>query len=155
MYVVIPACPVALPCARAPVDFAQCADEPRHCQDEARIYVQSEDEPIRTLLETRVTKDDGYQKQQGETGSCGTNWRMGHAENCADTLIVWTEQNGTDMALSFQEAEGCGAIWYALMLGAAWGGKLLITLPGTSSVRCNHALLRFQELVSPLLPKRV
>lgn len=60
--------------------------------DEARIYVQSEDEPIRTLLETRVTKDDGYQKQQ-------------------DTLIVWTEQNGTDMALSFQEAEGCGAIW--------------------------------------------
>ncbi|KAL1625582.1 Platinum sensitivity protein [Neofusicoccum ribis] len=79
--------------------------------DEARIYVQSEDEPIRTLLETRVTKDDGYQKQQGETGSCGTNWRMGHAENCADTLIVWTEQNGTDMALSFQEAEGCGAIW--------------------------------------------
>ncbi|KAB2578443.1 Uncharacterized protein DIS24_g3969 [Lasiodiplodia hormozganensis] len=60
--------------------------------DEARIYVQSEDEPIRTLLETRVTKDDGYQKQQ-------------------DTLIVWTEPNGTDMALSFQEAEGCGAIW--------------------------------------------
>lgn len=28
-----------------------------------------------------------------------------------DTLIVWTEPNGTDMALSFQEAEGCGAIW--------------------------------------------
>ncbi|KAF2144112.1 uncharacterized protein K452DRAFT_153248 [Aplosporella prunicola CBS 121167] len=60
--------------------------------DEAKIFVQSEDEPIRTLLETRITKDDGYQKQQ-------------------DTLIVWTEQNGTDMALSFQEAEGCGAIW--------------------------------------------
>ncbi|OJD36122.1 uncharacterized protein BKCO1_1300057 [Diplodia corticola] len=60
--------------------------------EEARIYVQSEDEPIRTLLETRVTKDDGYQKQQ-------------------DTLIVWTEPNGTDMALSFQEAEGCGQIW--------------------------------------------
>ena len=29
-----------------------------------------------------------------------------------DTLIVWTEVNGTDMALSFQEAEGCAAIWY-------------------------------------------
>ncbi|CAG8224360.1 unnamed protein product [Penicillium nalgiovense] len=27
------------------------------------------------------------------------------------TLIVWTEQNGTDMALSFQEAEGCAVIW--------------------------------------------
>lgn len=31
-----------------------------------------------------------------------------------DTLIVWTESNGTDMALSFQEAEGCAAIWSVL-----------------------------------------
>lgn len=44
------------------------------------------------LLETKIAKDDGYQKQQ-------------------DTLIVWTEANGTDMALSFQEAEGCAVIW--------------------------------------------
>ena len=29
----------------------------------------------------------------------------------ADTLIVWTETSGIDMALSFQEAEGCAAIW--------------------------------------------
>lgn len=64
----------------------------RLVNDEARICVQSEDEPERKLLETKISKDDGYQKQQ-------------------DTLIVWTEQNGTDMALSFQEAEGCGAIW--------------------------------------------
>ncbi len=28
-----------------------------------------------------------------------------------DTLIVWTEPNQTDMALSFQEAEGCAVIW--------------------------------------------
>ncbi|KAE9970801.1 hypothetical protein BLS_000034 [Venturia inaequalis] len=60
--------------------------------DEARIHVQSEDEPDRTLLETKIAKDDGYQKQQ-------------------DTLIVWTESNVTDMALSFQEPEGCAAIW--------------------------------------------
>ncbi|KAL8905833.1 MAG: hypothetical protein Q9171_006517 [Xanthocarpia ochracea] len=60
--------------------------------DESKIYVESEDQPERTLLETRITKDDGYQKQQ-------------------DTLIVWTESTGTDMALSFQEAEGCAAIW--------------------------------------------
>ncbi|GAB7360195.1 hypothetical protein MBLNU230_g7956t1 [Neophaeotheca triangularis] len=59
---------------------------------DARIRVQSEDDPNRTLLETRINKDDGYQKQQ-------------------DTLIVWTEANGVDMALSFQEAEGCSAIW--------------------------------------------
>jgi len=63
--------------------------------DEARIHVRSEDEPERTLLETKITREDGYQKQQ-------------------DTLIVWTEQSVTDMALSFQEAEGCTAIWYEL-----------------------------------------
>lgn len=61
-------------------------------ENEARIVVQSEDDPQRALLETRITKDDGYQKQQ-------------------DTLIVWTETNGIDMALSFQEAEGCAMIW--------------------------------------------
>ncbi|EFR04344.1 hypothetical protein MGYG_07353 [Nannizzia gypsea CBS 118893] len=60
--------------------------------DEPKILVQSEDQPDRMLLETRITREDGYQKQQ-------------------ETLIVWTEQNGTDMALSFQEAEGCGVIW--------------------------------------------
>ena len=61
-------------------------------QDEPKIYVESEDQPERMLLETKIAKDDGYQKQQ-------------------DTLIVWTEANGTDMALSFQEAEGCAVIW--------------------------------------------
>ncbi|KAI9752655.1 MAG: hypothetical protein M4579_005549 [Chaenotheca gracillima] len=60
--------------------------------DEPRIHVESEERPEHTLLETRISKEDGYQKQQ-------------------DTLIVWTESNGTDMALSFQEAEGCAAIW--------------------------------------------
>ena len=63
-------------------------------QEEAKIVVLSEDDQTRQLLETRISKDDGYQKQQ-------------------DTLIVWTEQNGTDMALSFQEPEGCANIWYA------------------------------------------
>ncbi|KAF9894073.1 Platinum sensitivity protein [Aspergillus nanangensis] len=60
--------------------------------DEPRIYVESEDEPNRVLLLTKISKDDGYQKQQ-------------------ETLIVWTETNGTDMALSFQEADGCAVIW--------------------------------------------
>ncbi|ETN46503.1 uncharacterized protein HMPREF1541_00688 [Cyphellophora europaea CBS 101466] len=60
--------------------------------DEPRVFVESEDQPERMLLETKIRKDDGYQKQQ-------------------DTLIVWTESNGTDMALSFQEAEGCAVIW--------------------------------------------
>lgn len=60
---------------------------------EPRVFVESEDDPKRVLLETHVQKEDGFQKQQ-------------------ETLIVWQEP-GThlDMALSFQEAEGCSAIW--------------------------------------------
>ena len=79
-------------------------------QDESKIYVESEDSPERLLLETKITKDDGYQKQQGERA-----WRqrrvcmVAHVD--ADTLIVWTESSGIDMALSFQEAEGCATIW--------------------------------------------
>ncbi|KAI9804447.1 MAG: hypothetical protein M1825_001346 [Sarcosagium campestre] len=61
-------------------------------EDEPRIHVESEDTPERILLETKISKDDMYQKQQ-------------------DTLIVWTEPNGVDMALSFQEADGCAMIW--------------------------------------------
>ncbi|OGE56819.1 hypothetical protein PENARI_c002G11658 [Penicillium arizonense] len=60
--------------------------------EEPRIFVESEDQPNRILLQTKIGKDEGYQKQQ-------------------ETLIVWTEPNGTDMALSFQEAEGCAVIW--------------------------------------------
>lgn len=59
---------------------------------DARVIVVSEEDPSRHLLETRIGKDDGYQKQQ-------------------ETLIVWTENNVTDMALSFQEAEACAGIW--------------------------------------------
>jgi len=33
--------------------------------DEARIFVQSEDDNQRMLLETRISRDDGYQRQQG------------------------------------------------------------------------------------------
>ncbi|KAE8224253.1 hypothetical protein CF319_g2831 [Tilletia indica] len=44
------------------------------------------------ILKSRVLRDDVYQRQ-------------------AETLVVWTEADGTDMALSFQEAEGCHELW--------------------------------------------
>ena len=31
------------------------------------IVVESEDQPDRMLLDTRIVKDDGYQKQQGRS----------------------------------------------------------------------------------------
>lgn len=79
-------------------------------QEEAKILVASEDDPNRQLLETRISKDDGYQKQQGRRRH---HAQVGQWLTLTDTLIVWTEQNGTDMALSFQEPEGCASIWYA------------------------------------------
>ncbi|TAQ85213.1 hypothetical protein B7494_g6455 [Chlorociboria aeruginascens] len=61
-------------------------------REEPRLFVESEDEPDRVLMETKITKEDMFQKQQ-------------------DTLIVWTEPSTLlDMALSFQESDGCGAI---------------------------------------------
>ena len=39
-------------------------------------------------------------------------WRLAKTHDVTDTLIVWTESSGVDMALSFQEADGCAAIWY-------------------------------------------
>ncbi|KAM0284586.1 hypothetical protein ACHAQH_001952 [Verticillium albo-atrum] len=71
--------------------FMQQSEE-GHPRD-PRVYVESEDQPERLLLETKICKEDGFQKQQ-------------------ETLIVWTEpSSGIDMALSFQEAEGCHLIW--------------------------------------------
>ncbi|KAJ2972586.1 hypothetical protein NUW58_g9154 [Xylaria curta] len=68
------------------------ASEDGHQRD-AQVIVESEDQPDRILLKTRICKEDGFHKQQ-------------------ETLIVWTEPtNGVDMALSFQEAEGCAMIW--------------------------------------------
>ncbi|PBP24065.1 suppressor of Mek1 [Diplocarpon rosae] len=62
-------------------------------QEEPRVIVQAEEKPDVILLETRICKEDSFQKQQ-------------------DTLIVWTEPTtSVDMALSFQEGEGCAAIW--------------------------------------------
>jgi len=34
-----------------------------------------------------------------------------HATTPSDSLIVWTEPDGADYALSFQDAEGCAEVW--------------------------------------------
>lgn len=44
------------------------------------------------LLESQILPDTAYQKQQ-------------------ETLIVWSEGENTDLALSFQEKAGCDEIW--------------------------------------------
>lgn len=66
------------------------------------------------LLSAKVEKEDIYARQQGMSLSGffrpdGTERR---ALTHEDTLIVWTEPHtNLDIALSFQDAEGCDDIW--------------------------------------------
>ncbi|KAK9718188.1 Platinum sensitivity protein, variant 2 [Basidiobolus ranarum] len=64
-----------------------------YIEDKQELYLHVLSEEDNTLLlNSKVMKGDVYQKQQ-------------------DTLIVWTETSGQDLALSFQEAEGCTEAW--------------------------------------------
>lgn len=47
-----------------------------------------------------------------------------------DTLIVWTDPEGVDMALSFQEADGCGIVWLAAA-AASLHSDVLTPVSGT------------------------
>ncbi|KAG0001725.1 Platinum sensitivity protein [Entomortierella chlamydospora] len=70
-----------------------CSCEFNQDKSEGTLIVHSEDEEDKVLLNSRIrVGEELYQRQQ-------------------DTLIVWTEDSGEDLALSFQEAEGCGEIW--------------------------------------------
>lgn len=66
------------------------APQPQPCQFVVVVSENLESEDI--LLASKVVKEEVYQRQQ-------------------DTLVVWTEPTGVDMALSFQEAEGCNEVW--------------------------------------------
>ncbi|KAF9113994.1 Platinum sensitivity protein [Mortierella sp. AM989] len=70
-----------------------CSCEFNQDKSEGTLIVHSEDEEDRVLLRSRIrVGEDLYQRQQ-------------------ETLIVWSEDDGEDLALSFQEAEGCAEIW--------------------------------------------
>ncbi|KAI5463797.1 component of IIS longevity pathway SMK-1-domain-containing protein [Mariannaea sp. PMI_226] len=78
-----------------------------------RVIVESEDQPERLLLETKIQREDGFQKQQGMLRN-PSRLSLDIPANlfAAETLIVWQEPgSGVDMALSFQEPEGCAMIW--------------------------------------------
>ena len=71
------------------------------------------------LLHAPVIKEDVYQRQQ-------------------ETLVVWTALDGTDVALSFQELEGCNEVWdfitevqnhFVLSRGMEYGKTLAAELP--------------------------
>ncbi|KAF9464813.1 component of IIS longevity pathway SMK-1-domain-containing protein [Collybia nuda] len=60
--------------------------------NEALLIARSERNYNEIILSTAIRSNDVYQRQQ-------------------DTLIVWTEPDGVDYALSFQDPEGCAEVW--------------------------------------------
>lgn len=59
---------------------------------EAALVAKAESNMSEIILKTTIRSSDVYQRQQ-------------------DTLIVWTEPDGVDYALSFQDPEGCMELW--------------------------------------------
>ncbi|OCH94520.1 DUF625-domain-containing protein [Obba rivulosa] len=60
--------------------------------NEALLIARAEVDFNHVILSTTIRSNDVYQRQQ-------------------DTLIVWTEPDGVDYALSFQDPEGCSEVW--------------------------------------------
>jgi hypothetical protein len=61
-------------------------------------------------MENAIIKKDVYQRQQGNN----TESKMRLFGWILETLIIWTELDGTDYALSFQDEKGCNEIWYEM-----------------------------------------
>ncbi|KAI0050231.1 DUF625-domain-containing protein [Auriscalpium vulgare] len=59
---------------------------------EALLVARAESDYNQIILKTTIRSSDVYQRQQ-------------------ETLIVWTEPDGIDYALSFQDPEGCAEVW--------------------------------------------
>ncbi|KZT06517.1 DUF625-domain-containing protein [Laetiporus sulphureus 93-53] len=62
-------------------------------ETEAFLVARSETNQDQIILQTAIRAHDVYQRQQ-------------------DTLIVWTEPDGVDYSLSFQDPDGCAEVWH-------------------------------------------
>lgn len=99
--------------------LGQVPDAPSAPGHEYILVVNESLESDDYLLHAPVIKEDVYQRQH-------------------DTLVVWTDLEGQDMALSFQEMEGCNEVWdfmtevqqhYALSHGLEFGRAEQEALP--------------------------
>ncbi|KAF8897883.1 component of IIS longevity pathway SMK-1-domain-containing protein [Infundibulicybe gibba] len=85
---------------------------------EALLIARSERNYSQVILSTAIRSNDVYQRQQ-------------------DTLIVWTEPDGVDYALSFQDPEGCAEVWSFILevqRHMNGGGTLAATSNGPPTV---------------------
>ena len=87
--------------------FGQFAEE----TNEALLIARSERNYNIIILSTTIRSSDVYQRQQGESYQTLPPRPDLAPTIPAETLIVWTEPDGVDYALSFQDAEGCSEVW--------------------------------------------
>ncbi|KAL4076285.1 component of IIS longevity pathway SMK-1-domain-containing protein [Scleroderma citrinum] len=104
--------------------------------NQAFLIARSEADLDRIILSTAIRSNDVYQRQQ-------------------DSLIVWTEPDGADYALSFQDAEGCAEVWNFIIevqrhLNAEDQG-LGSSSPGGDHSATTATILRTGHLPSPQL----
>lgn len=88
--------------------------------NQAFLIARSEADFDKIILSTAIRSNDVYQRQQGVPSflhlcriyfcKCA-RFIYAHATPLSDSLIVWTEPDGADYALSFQDAEGCAEVW--------------------------------------------
>lgn len=78
-------------------------------ENEALLIARAEADYQHVILSTTIRASDVYQRQQGEFYR--TIEAFTSSDHVQDTLIVWTEPDGVDYALSFQDPEGCAEVW--------------------------------------------
>ncbi|KAG0703908.1 component of IIS longevity pathway SMK-1-domain-containing protein [Suillus ampliporus] len=104
--------------------------------NQAFLIARSEIHFDKLILTTRIRTTDVYQRQQ-------------------DTLIVWTEPDGADYALSFQDAEGCAEVWNFIIEVQRHMNVVGESSVGSSSPRSEHsttaAIIRSGHLPQPEL----
>ncbi|KZT29424.1 DUF625-domain-containing protein [Neolentinus lepideus HHB14362 ss-1] len=71
---------------------AFCSPYQEGPSEDAYLIARAEVDPQTVILQTTIRASDVYQRQQ-------------------ETLIVWTEPDGIDYALSFQDPDGCLEVW--------------------------------------------
>lgn len=104
-------------------------------ENEAFLIARSEADFNQVILTTTIRSSDVYQRQQ-------------------DTLIVWTEPDGVDYALSFQDPDGCSEVWNFIQdvqRHLTAGGLSSSPLVGPEPSMVANALMRGGGLPKPAL----
>lgn len=81
--------------------------------NQAYLVARSELDFNKIILSTAIRSNDVYQRQQGvlHPHEDLATYSSPILARPTESLIVWTEPNGADYALSFQDAEGCAEVW--------------------------------------------